>query len=106
MDRRHEKPRRVDRPEPGYFLIRLVPGGPEVPAAILYRRGLYAAVVNGRQYGWHAEWPKAQWVGQIWTGRMIDRAEYERRLALAQVPDHPAATPRKRVDLTDKPPLF
>lgn len=106
-DQRRQPARRVDQPEPGYFLVRLVKGGPRVAAEITHRRGLWGALVNGETCGaQHADWTRAAGVAAVWLGERIDAAEYRRVLALAAQPGHPNATPRRPLDLAALPPLF
>lgn len=108
-----EAPRDVARPEPGYFRLRLVRHGPWVPARIVRRPdGQWQAIVNGESYRADPDPGRAPWVFRIWHGgRVIDRAAYLEMLrvkgwAQAHQPDHPAANPRKPIDLTAAPPLF
>jgi hypothetical protein len=106
MNRRHEAPRRIDQPEPGYFAIRLVRKGPRIAAAIELRRGLWCAVINGAPQGWHEDWARAPKVERVWTGERITKTEYDALLALAGIQGHPASTPTKPIDLGSLPPLY
>lgn len=80
-------PRIIGRPEPGYWLIRLVRNGPPVPAAIMWaqtthdpvtgepmdRSRFLVAVIGGKPAGLEDVWHR--------RGRPIDEAEYRFRLA-------------------------
>lgn len=106
--------RNMDVPEEGYWLIRVVSGGPWVPARIWYERnpehsepepwangenrilGIFAAI-NGKQADpmrvWHTK------------GRPIDENEYHFLLRdaawiAANAPRDPKAQPDKKVDLS------
>lgn len=110
-------PRRIDQPRPGYFLLRLVRHGPKVAARIVCEqdsgRLLWRAEIDGK---WHGAWsvdPEASpGVMRIWTsGEMVAEAEFRFRLALRDwaleaAPVHPAANPRRPIDLATLPPLF
>lgn len=77
----------IGQPQPGYWLVRLVRGGPPVPAAIMRvqttsdpetgeameRSPFLAAFIAGEPADLDAVWHR--------RGTPIDRAEYERRLA-------------------------
>ncbi len=97
--------RMVDNPQPGYFLIRVVKGGPWVPARIVHDFGHWWAEINGREVGKKTEDPlTADQVLRIWHfGREIDQNEYRRllRIPAAERPD-----PTKPVDLSKKRSLF
>jgi hypothetical protein len=101
--RRSEPSRRIDAPEPGFFRLRLVPGGWPVPARILHDGEKWQAIIDGIAADPHPD-PSIAGVDRIWTsGTRIEQPEYDWRLAtkaaaLAEQPDHPAANPRKRMD--------
>ena len=97
------KPRSVERPVPGHFLVRLVKGGVLVPAAINYDFGLWSCSIQGAEQGPSNEDPaKVDGLYRIWHwGQMIERPEYVRRMARG-----PAADPTQPVDLSARPPLF
>jgi hypothetical protein len=104
--------RPVNTPSPGYFLIRLIKGGPLVPARICHEQGLWWAVVDGEVKQAHADPGHAPDVFRIWhSGQFIDQQTYEHRLrlkkwAVEHRPDHPAANPRKPIDRNSTPPVF
>lgn len=102
--------RRIDRPEPGFWMIRLVKGGPLVPAAIMRvqttqdpetgepmeRSSFLAAFINGEPVDIDAVW--------LTRGTEITEAEYRFRVADAEwarrhAQFDPIANPRRRVDL-------
>lgn len=110
--------RRIDRPEPGHWAIRLVKGGPEVGACIRWehttaepgrptnmmdRSPFLAAYINGE--------PVA--LQDVWTrrGRHITPDEYrhlvtDRQWCATYAPHLPEANPRKPVDLRNLPPVM
>lgn len=97
-------------PEPGYWLIRLRRGAPDVPACIQWEQTLHepgrpsnrmerSPVLTGRINGEIVPWER------IWftRGRPINQAEYDYRVALtewamANAPDEPAADATKPID--------
>ena len=95
--------RQVDQPRSGYFLLRLVKGGPRVPCAISVDFGMASCSIDGRPYSSPTAEPHGdRRLMEIWTyGEEIDRAEYER---LLRAPDRP--DPFTAIDLTARPPLF
>lgn len=105
-----QAPRAINQPEPGYFLMRLIKGGPHVPAQICRNdSGVWWAVVNGQGHAAHTDPALAPLVFTIWhSGQEIDRATYEHRLKLKEWaekhhPDHPAAKPREKIDRLKTP---
>lgn len=108
--------RPIARPQPGYWLVRLVAGGPEVPAAIVYEQTLHepdepdnlmdrspqlVAYLAG----------KVVKIAEVWErrGRPIDAAEYAYQLAdltwaQRHAPGEPKATPHRPINLTIAPP--
>ena len=105
--------RRIDQPEPGYFLLRLVKGGPQVAACIRHDAGLWSAEIDGEPCGpAHADPSQADGVFRIWhAGRPTTAEEFAYRLqlrswAVANDPSHPAAQASRPVDLRVLPPLF
>lgn len=111
--RNDERPRVVDQPEPGFFELRLVRGGPLVGARIIHEQGWWTAWIDGKLCGPADQDPvRAEGVCRIWNGaRRIDRVLYDFRLstkswALANEPDHPAANPGEPIDLGRMRSLF
>ena len=109
-------PRALDRPEPGYWRIRLVKGGPLVPAMIrrvqclhepgdpfnpMDRSPSWYAEIDGRPVAWSRVWETrpvetitaADYAHEVDTGRW----------AREHAPDHPRAAPREKVDLMTMP---
>lgn len=125
MNARHAFPARdVTRPEPGFFLIRLVKGGPKVAARITHkpardpltgetldRSPWWAAEINGEPAGEPSIQPTDE-VLRIWHyGEPVTEDEYRYQLADAQwcaahAPHEPKANPRRSVDLAAMAPLF
>ena len=111
-------PRRIDKPEPGFWLMRLRKGAPEVPAAIklihtryepalptnlMERSPFLAAFIRGEAVSLSDVWER--------RGRPITEAEYEYQLRLSgwaktTTERTPLAQPRETVDLGSLPPLF
>lgn len=103
--------RAIKPPECGWWLMRAVKGGPEVPASIQWERTEHepgapdnrmerSPVLTARIAGDIVAWDRV-W---NWTKREIDRAEHDYRLAdmawsKANRPDLPIANPRKKLDL-------
>ena len=107
--------RRIDRPEPGHWIVRLVRGGPAVPARIFWaqtthepgnpenvmeRSRFLAAEIGGEV----AE------VDDVWLrrGTPITEAEYRYRVAEMQwakehAPNEAVAKPRQRADFSALP---
>lgn len=67
MDR-SQPSRRIDEPQPGFFRMRIIKGGPYVGAIIKYRLGMLVAEVNGA----------ASDLDHVWTsGERISPADWE-----------------------------
>jgi hypothetical protein len=92
---------RIDRPQPGWYLARLVKRGPLVPARIWRFDGRFYAEVAGRAVDPLALWPRV-------AARPITEDEYHRLVAEAArcAPDEPAANPTKPVNLAALPAVF
>lgn len=108
-------PRRIDRPEPGHWAVRLVRGGPAIPARIFWaqtthepgnpenrmeRSPFLAAEIGGEVAD----------VDDVWLrrGTPITEAEYRYRVAEMQwakehAPREAVARPRQRVDFAALP---
>lgn len=100
-------------PEPGFFQMRLVKKGPKVAARIINIDGYWQAEINGDAEGPRVSNPlESRSVMRIWeTGVLIEEAQYRYLLDLKawaekNAPTHPAANPRKPVDLIEAPPLW
>jgi hypothetical protein len=119
--RHQQASRNIARPEPGYFRMRLVKGGPLVGARIVYqptpdpetgdlldRSWYWSAVVNDERIGDPCVRPSDA-VFRIWeSGERIDEPEYAYLIASARwasefAPDDPMARPREKIDLMSTP---
>lgn len=106
-------PRSSAKPEPGYFELRLVKGGPLVGARIVCDNGLWSAWIDGLLCGPpHPDPVYATGVYRIWySGTRSDEGTYLFRLdlrewALRHDPEHWAARPYQPIALDVRPPLF
>jgi hypothetical protein len=113
MSKREWAARAVAQPEPGYFLMRLVRGGPMVSARILRDgAGRWQAIVDAKTYPPAADPAAADFVFRIWHGgEIISETEYLRHegakaRAIAANPLHPATRPRQPIDLHNQPSIF
>ena len=114
MSDRKDPPRRIDLPEPGCFAVKLVRGGPRVPARIVCENGLWSADIDGKPCGAAHEDPLyADGVFRVWQGgKIIDETEYRHMLAIKSWaaehrPTHPSQNPRKPIgSLAKIPPIF
>ena len=114
MNRRGEVSRRIDKPAPGFFEIRLVKGGPMVAAQIQHDEatGLWSADIDGEPGAPHADPMQAEHLARVWLyGRVVTGADYRYRLALKAYalkhdPAHPAAHPREPVRVNTLSPPF
>lgn len=117
-------PRQRGQAQPGFFKMRLVKGGPWVPARI--HRPCHCTINGGLINAAHAwrdtcdRFPRlvAEIAGEdadlwrVWeNGRPIPQAEYDhlmrvRSWAETYAPGAPEANPRQAVDLGAMPPLF
>lgn len=117
-------PRAIERPETGYFVTRLVRGGPEVPARI-WRP--CACTVNGGDDQQCHDWrdtcdryPHLQGeidgtyadLWRVWTGGRRTTESHWRymtdvaRWAETHAPQDPTANPKQPIDLGAMPPVF
>jgi hypothetical protein len=105
---------------PGYYLVRLVPDGPKVPAEIQFDGFRYAVITNGTLDG---EWTPNQ-AANVWGdtamdgtafkhpllrivlfGKLVDAATFEHHTALREwaernAPDHWTLWPYRPIDHT------
>lgn len=108
----------IGQPQEGYWLVRLVKGGPRVPACIrkietkaepgepanrMERSSFLAAFINGE--------PVA--IDRVWEvrGEPITRQEHDWRVAITDwsmvhAPTTPEANPTEPIDLSKLPPVF
>lgn len=115
----HAQPVRIiDAPQPGWFRMRLVKGGPTVPARIAYgpQRDPETGLELDRSWLWHGEIngqpdpnptpAPTETVMRIWTsGAPITEAEHDylaadRAWAAEFAPHLPEANPTRRIDLS------
>jgi hypothetical protein len=97
--------RRLDDPEPGYFLVRVIKNGPLVPAAIFREFGVWRAEINGEiQPDPNPEPLKAGKVVSVWHSfrERLTKEEYDRRLKRAADPADPSSRPRERLDIAQR----
>jgi hypothetical protein len=111
-DRRTESSRRIDAPEAGYFLVRLVRNGPWVAARIVRDEHGWHAVIDGKRGESNHDPALADGVSRIWEwGRRVTQTEhdYHREMgawARGYAPQHPAADPTRPYDPLTAPPSF
>ena len=111
--------------EPGYFEVRLVRRGPWIAARISTEREFFCVEIDGQRVGGFYPVQSVEerfadllaadgdpyrdpLLQVLLFGRRIDEAAYYYRLTLGRwariaMPDHPAAHPRKRIDLRSVP---
>ena len=105
MDRRSWKARPVNTPQPGWFKMRLVRGGPFVPARIQHRNGLWWAEIDGQTYEANFDPSYAPEVFRIWhAAEEITETEYQVEIRGRRAPDAPRSN--QPIDLANLPPLF
>jgi hypothetical protein len=112
MNKSEWKSREVGKPQPGYFMTRLVRGGPLVTARIVHGEdGLWSAVIDERAYPPALDPAAAAQVFPIWlSAEAITEADYFRAIKrkrdqLAADPSHPCGRPRQPIDLTKLKPI-
>jgi hypothetical protein len=105
--------RAVDKPEPGYFSMKLVKGGPLVGARIIFDGGMWSVEIDGEMKGGQVADPNDNLaIFRVWHGAtIIDETEYrflKERSAWAKVndPKSPFANPTTPIDFTRHPPIF
>jgi len=105
-------PRRADIPTPGWYVLRLVRGGPWVPARITHDPAVgWTVMLNGVTDGpAHDPWTLANMEAVHWGGRPSTEADCKRRLGAKRWaelfdPGHYAANPRKPINLDDITPF-
>lgn len=112
------EPRILNQPKPGFWLMKLRKGAPEVPAAIMWvhtthepgnpdnlmeRSPFLAAFIAGEPVSLNRVWES--------RGRPISETEYRYLLADLEwvrqyAPTDPKANPRQKVDLSTMAPPF
>lgn len=104
-DRHDEAQRRlIWPPRPGWFSLRLVTKGWEVPARIICAEGRWHAEIDGVMFADHPDPVHAPRVAAIWqSGTIVDETDYLWRTAVRQGArdrgdhGHPALNPLKRI---------
>ena len=97
--------RTSDTPQPGFYLIRMIRGGPWVGAQIAHAEDGWTVMIDGVTEGPSLDpWSLAGMERVHWGGRETTEAEVKYRLALKQhavayEPDAPAANPKRAVNL-------
>ncbi len=118
-------PRDIGKPEPGFFQIRKVRGGPFVGARLIYgppsdpetgepldRSHEWETWIDGRLVRDPSPDPVAAGVYRVWTfGTPIAEAEYQflvdhRAWARTNASDSPEANAGNPIDISTKRPLF
>src|SRR6266567_9140213 len=99
-----EPPRRSHTPEPGYYLRRIVRGGPWIGCQITFEPAEgYRVMQDGRWEGpSHEPWTLPL-MHDVAFAKRSTRTEVEYRIGIKRwseiyAPDHPAANPRKPID--------
>lgn len=106
-----EAPRRVDMPEPGYYLTRLIRNGPPVGAQIVqHEDGQWSVMRDGVWEGpshnpWSLPLMHTVFIAKRTTAEDVQYRIGMRKWAELYAPTHPAANPRKPIDL-DGPVIF
>ena len=98
-------PRRTDRPQPGFYTLRLVRGGPPVGAEIIHdENGQWWCSVDDVLYGPAADPFQIDALCQVHAyGQDASEAEVRyrvnlKRWAVAYSPSHPSANPRRPIN--------
>ncbi len=112
------EPRNIDRPEPGFWMVKLAKGGVDVPARI-FRETCAAEPGDPENRMERPAFLVAEILGEVATlddvwlrrGRAIEAAEYRFQVAdfahaQAWRPHDPKHAPRAAVDLSSLPPLY
>jgi hypothetical protein len=118
---RTDPPRRLDLPEPGFFTIRRIKGGPEIPCELRLETGrdpytgeemdrsprLVPYVAGEAMTGEDM----TEWVDRIWLGRPVGEVRFRyllavREWAVKEAPAAPEANYGRAVDLSRSPSLF
>lgn len=98
-------------PTPGFYLVRLVRKGPFVGASITHDDAGWSCMLDGVHAGPVADPVMLDDVEKIHTyGRMTSQAEVQFRIGVARwaqihQPEHPAANPRRAVDVDTFTPI-
>jgi hypothetical protein len=101
-------------PEPGYFELQLVRGGPWLPARILHdaELGLWTAEIDGERRAPVNDPEASPSIMRIWHGGRRSNPESHAFLAATKqwarehMPTHPLLHPLNPVDVTALPPVL
>ena len=99
--------RTSDTPQPGFYLLKLVRGGPWVAAQIVHDEVGWRCMIDGVWEGPVSDpWIMRSLEAVHWGGRETTEAEVKYRLALKQhaqtyEPSAPAANPKRAVNLDE-----
>jgi hypothetical protein len=97
--------RQSDLPTPGYYVLRLIKGGPFVGGEIRLVGGEWSAMIDGDWEGPSANpWLLPRLVQLHHYGKFSTESEVQfrigqRRWAMIYAPSHSAANPRRAIDL-------
>lgn len=108
MTERHDASQRrsadVADAQPGFYRLRLVRDGWQVPCRILHENGQWQAEIDGELREAHPQPEHADGLAAIWHGAMIvTESEYRwavatREHARAHEPDHPSLHPFRPIE--------
>lgn len=97
--------RQSDKPTPGFYVLRLIKGGPWVGAEIRFEDGQWSVMIDGDTQGPSANpWVLDRLAMVHHYGRFSTESEVQFRIGQkrwAQIysPSHSAANPRRAIDL-------
>lgn len=100
-----EQSRPVDRPVPGFYLVRIVPKGPFVGAAIMmHDDGAWSVMRDGVTEGpaddpWSLPLMHHVFLGRVSTAEEVQFRIGIKRWAEIYAPNHAAANPTKAIDI-------
>jgi hypothetical protein len=105
---REEAARGTDGIRPGYYVTRLVRGGPMVPFRIVEDAGKWVLLIRGEITEQGAIDNPFQFRGLRWPASEISGAEYEAMLKAAAEakPGEPLADPTQPISWRNSPPLY
>jgi hypothetical protein len=105
---REEAAKGVDGIRPGYFVTRLVRGGPLVPFRIVEAGGMWVLILAGEPTSAEAIDNPFKLPRLHWPAHEIAEAQYDAMLsaAAAAKPGEPLADPTVAVSWRNSPPLY
>lgn len=105
-----DQPRRVDRPEPGFFRTRLVARGWAVPARIERNdEGLWRVTIDGTAKEWVRDPTSDEALARVWHfGEAVEEWVYrdllDLKIRMAEAhPDHPCLAPHRPIKAMTMP---